>query len=288
MRLGTSWRKRWASMTLVHGHTVFPCPSLLSCQKADIEQERPELLDQNDTKPTTHNYNIKLRVDWNRWWMVIDEKHWKAMIRFQGRALIQVPDVKLMQAAEHPNVRSQSLQSKSDIEVIEVNSVWHHCRDNGDPQKYREVMGGHWRSMRDTKSINGSKQNGWKLLWETQLSRANRYANLDYDMMTQVFSSPFESLTRLYAFLCFKFWVSSSQQLWSTLLWFGLWRKTRKVTKILLPGGWLWLQFCLDALQMRVEADYCLLTNLNAKAWREAVGSFGRLSAGFGVLRPPF
>ena len=45
------------------------------------------------------------------------------MIRFQGRALIQVPDVKLMQAAEHPNVRSQSLQSKSDIEVIEVNSV---------------------------------------------------------------------------------------------------------------------------------------------------------------------
>ena len=45
------------------------------------------------------------------------------MIRVEVRALRQVPDVKLMQAAEHPNVRSQSLHSKSDVEVIEVTSM---------------------------------------------------------------------------------------------------------------------------------------------------------------------
>ena len=57
------------------------------------------------------------------------------MIRVEARALRQVPDVKLMQAAEHPNVRSQSLHSKSDVEVIEVTSMWQHCGDNGEDRE---------------------------------------------------------------------------------------------------------------------------------------------------------
>jgi hypothetical protein len=164
MRLGTSWQKIWASMTLLHDHTVFPCPSLLSCQKADIEQECPEcpeLLDQNDTKPTTHKNTIKLLrwhegiaqwmftviqysfyqyeqktlnssglshwVDWNRWWMVIDENHWKSMIRFEARTS---PKTGAWCQAHAGSWASQCPQSKppiqvwqSDVEVIEVNSV---------------------------------------------------------------------------------------------------------------------------------------------------------------------